>query len=58
VGVALRGMPIAGDPDGARIARRARELIGDAAYAAAFERGATMPREKALAMVDPAPSDS
>ncbi|MGH3382215.1 MAG: tetratricopeptide repeat protein, partial [Actinoallomurus sp.] len=52
-GSALRGMSMAGDRDVARVARRARELIGDAAYASAFERGAALPREEARALVDP-----
>ncbi|WP_329256371.1 winged helix-turn-helix domain-containing protein [Actinoallomurus sp. NBC_01490] len=50
-GAALRGISVAGDPDIARVARRAGELIGEAAYAAAFARGATMAREEALALV-------
>jgi predicted ATPase/DNA-binding SARP family transcriptional activator len=52
-GIALRGMSVAGDPDVARIAGRARELIGETAYASAFERGAEMPREEALALLGP-----
>jgi predicted ATPase len=55
-GSALRGMSVAGDPDVARVARRAKALIGDEAYASAFERGTAMPREEALALVGPAPS--
>ncbi|MFB9838395.1 hypothetical protein, partial [Actinoallomurus acaciae] len=50
-GRALRGVSVAGDPDVARVARRAAELIGEVAYASAFERGATMPREEALGFV-------
>ena len=50
-GKTLRGMSIAGDPDVARVAGRAKALAGDAAYTAAYERGAAMPREEALALV-------
>ena len=53
-GIALRGTPVAGDPDVARVAGRARELIGDTAYASAFERGTGMSREEALALLGPA----
>ena len=52
-GCALRGISVAGDHDVARVALRARELIGDAAYVSAFERGAALPREEARALVDP-----
>jgi tetratricopeptide (TPR) repeat protein len=51
--IALRGMSVAGDPDVARIAGRARELTGETAYASAFERGAAMSREEALALLGP-----
>ncbi|MDN3356681.1 BTAD domain-containing putative transcriptional regulator [Actinomadura sp. DC4] len=50
-GTALRGMSVAGDPDVARVAGGARELIGDAAYASAFERGAELPSQEALALL-------
>jgi predicted ATPase/DNA-binding SARP family transcriptional activator len=52
-GIALRGMSVAGDPDVARIAGRARELIGETAYASAFERGTGMSREEALTLLGP-----
>jgi tetratricopeptide (TPR) repeat protein len=55
-GTALRGISVAGDPDVSRIARRAGELIGEAAYASAFARGAAMPREEAIALIGLAPS--
>ncbi|MCW2920062.1 MAG: protein kinase [Actinomycetia bacterium] len=51
IGRALRGASVPGDPDVARVTTQSRTLIGDAAYAAAFERGVTMPREKALALL-------
>jgi predicted ATPase/DNA-binding SARP family transcriptional activator len=49
-GTALRGMAVAGDPDVARVASRARELIGDEAYTAAYERGAALTHDDALAL--------
>jgi predicted ATPase/DNA-binding SARP family transcriptional activator len=51
VGVGLRGTGVAGDPDIARVARGAQDLIGTGAYASAFQRGAAMPREEALALL-------
>jgi tetratricopeptide (TPR) repeat protein len=51
VGRALRGSSVPGDPDVARITERSRALIGDTAYASAFERGAAMPRDEALAFL-------
>ena len=50
-GTALRGMSVAGDPDVARVAAGVRERIGAEAYASAFERGAGMSREEALALL-------
>jgi hypothetical protein len=52
-GVALRGMSVAGDPDVAWIAGRARTLAGEEAYASAFERGSGMSREEALGLLGP-----
>ncbi|KAA2256922.1 AfsR/SARP family transcriptional regulator [Solihabitans fulvus] len=49
VGVRLRGSSVAGDPDVARIAGRAAELLGRHAYVAAFDRGAALSRDEALA---------
>jgi hypothetical protein len=46
-GQALRGVSIPGDPDVARAAAAARDLIG-AAFDAAFERGAALSRSDAL----------
>ncbi|MGI8329131.1 BTAD domain-containing putative transcriptional regulator [Actinomadura scrupuli] len=51
VGRALRGSSVPGDPDVARITERSRAQLGDTAYASAFERGATMPRDEALAFL-------
>jgi predicted ATPase/DNA-binding SARP family transcriptional activator len=51
IGRALRGGIVPGDPDVARVAARARELVGDAAYTSTYERGATMSQEEALATV-------
>jgi tetratricopeptide (TPR) repeat protein len=52
-GLALRGMSVAGDPDVARASRRARVLLGDAAYTSAYDRGAAMSREEILALIAP-----
>ncbi|WP_030924699.1 BTAD domain-containing putative transcriptional regulator [Streptosporangium amethystogenes] len=51
VGVALRGAVVAGDPDVARVAVGATELIGAEAFAAAFARGAALNRDDALTAV-------
>ncbi len=51
---ALRGMASAGDPDVRRATEQARELTGEAAYATAFSRGATMTREQALTLLETA----
>ncbi|WP_246019383.1 BTAD domain-containing putative transcriptional regulator [Saccharothrix australiensis] len=48
VAVALRGPAEAGDPDVARVAAGARELIGAEAFGAAYARGAAMTAEQAL----------
>lgn len=50
-GVALRGAAVAGDPDVARVAAGATELIGAEAFAAAFARGAALSRDDALTAV-------
>ncbi|MFI9839862.1 BTAD domain-containing putative transcriptional regulator [Nonomuraea sp. NPDC051941] len=51
VGVALRGMAVAGDRDVARIAATATEVLGPAGFAAAYSKGASMSRDDALAML-------
>jgi tetratricopeptide (TPR) repeat protein len=48
-GAALRGAAIAGDPDVARVAQRARAAIGDEAYESQYARGVAMSRAEALA---------
>ncbi|WP_460352629.1 BTAD domain-containing putative transcriptional regulator [Actinoallomurus acanthiterrae] len=50
-GAALRGISLAGDPDVARVADRARDLIGAEAVATARERGAAMSRDEVLALL-------
>ncbi|TDE26918.1 tetratricopeptide repeat protein, partial [Nonomuraea mesophila] len=45
--VALRGTSVAGEPDVARIAAAATEILGPEAFAAAFSRGASMSGDKA-----------
>ncbi|MFI7129013.1 BTAD domain-containing putative transcriptional regulator [Nonomuraea sp. NPDC050153] len=49
VGVALRGMAVAGDRDVARVAAAATEVLGPEGFAAAFAKGASMSRDDALA---------
>ncbi|MEW1845009.1 BTAD domain-containing putative transcriptional regulator [Nonomuraea angiospora] len=49
VGVALRGMAVAGDRDVARIAAAATQVLGPAGFAAAYSKGASMSRDDALA---------
>lgn len=49
VGVALRGMAVAGDADVARISEGARTLVGAESFAAAFAEGAALTRAAALA---------
>ncbi|MBW4718481.1 BTAD domain-containing putative transcriptional regulator [Saccharothrix obliqua] len=51
VAVALRGTARVGDPDVARVTRRARDEIGVEAFAAAYSRGAAMSREEALTTI-------
>jgi predicted ATPase len=51
VGVALRGMAVAGDRDVARIAAAATEVLGPAGFAAAYSKGASMSRDDALAIL-------
>ncbi|MFI7633751.1 BTAD domain-containing putative transcriptional regulator [Nonomuraea sp. NPDC049400] len=48
VGVALRGMAVAGDRDVARVAAAATEVLGAEGFAAAFAKGASMSRDDAL----------
>nr|WP_226899141.1 BTAD domain-containing putative transcriptional regulator [Nonomuraea phyllanthi] len=49
VGVALRGMAVAGDRDVARVAAGATRILGPGGFAAAYAKGAAMSREDALA---------
>ncbi|MFB9626607.1 BTAD domain-containing putative transcriptional regulator [Nonomuraea helvata] len=51
VGVALRGMAVAGDRDVARVAAAATEVLGPDGFAAAFSKGASMSRDDALAVL-------
>ncbi|MEV4747876.1 BTAD domain-containing putative transcriptional regulator [Streptosporangium sp. NPDC049248] len=51
VGVALRGAAVTGDPDVARVAAGATELIGAEAFAAEFARGAALSRDDALTAI-------
>jgi predicted ATPase/DNA-binding SARP family transcriptional activator len=50
-GAALRGISLAGDPDVARVAGLARDLIGAEAAAIAWEQGAAMSRDEVLALL-------
>jgi predicted ATPase/DNA-binding SARP family transcriptional activator len=56
VGAALRGAPMAGDPDVARVAAAARARIGEPAYQRAYRRGAAMTRDQARALLGAPPS--
>jgi predicted ATPase/DNA-binding SARP family transcriptional activator len=47
-GVAVRGTSLPGDPDIGRVVAGATDMIGAAAYAAAFDRGASMTRQEVL----------
>jgi predicted ATPase/DNA-binding SARP family transcriptional activator len=47
-GVALRGMPVAGDPDVTRIAAAAADLAGAEASSRAYRRGLSLTQEEAL----------
>lgn len=58
VGAAVRGAPVAGDPDVARVQVAARARIGEAAYQQAWQRGAAMPRDQALSLLGAPPSAS
>ncbi|MFA1551801.1 BTAD domain-containing putative transcriptional regulator [Actinomadura chokoriensis] len=51
VGTALRGSPVANDPDVERVASAARALLGDGAYEEARARAAALPRDRALALL-------
>ena len=51
-GRALRGSSVEGDPEVARIAASSRVRIGVAAYEAAYQRGAAMTRDQALALLE------
>ncbi|GAA4241819.1 BTAD domain-containing putative transcriptional regulator [Actinomadura meridiana] len=48
---ALQGVQVAGDADMARVSDAARDLVGDAAYEAAFAAGADLSREDAHALL-------
>ncbi|MGP4013064.1 BTAD domain-containing putative transcriptional regulator [Streptomyces sp. 4N124] len=50
-GVVLRGMPVAGDPDVARIAAAARQLAGAPAYERAYARGRSLTQREALTIL-------
>jgi hypothetical protein len=50
--VALRGTAVAGDPNVAHTAARAKELIGSAAFTAAYERGTALSHDEALARTE------
>lgn len=50
--VAVRGTAVAGDPDVARTARAARDLIGADAFAEAYARGAASSRHEVLAVAE------
>ncbi|MEV0380567.1 BTAD domain-containing putative transcriptional regulator [Nonomuraea sp. NPDC050643] len=56
VGVALRGMAMAGDRDVARIAATATARLGAETFATAYARGASMSRDDALATLTAAGS--
>jgi hypothetical protein len=56
VGAALRGASVAGDPDVARVEAAARVRIGEAAYRRAYQQGAAMTRDQALAVLGAPPS--
>jgi tetratricopeptide (TPR) repeat protein len=48
---ALRGAPVAGDPDVARVSAAARARLGDIAYEQAYQRGAAMTRDETLTLL-------
>ncbi|WNV84528.1 BTAD domain-containing putative transcriptional regulator [Umezawaea sp. Da 62-37] len=50
--VALRGTTATGDPDVARLASAATEVLGSTAFAEAFARGAALSRAQALTALD------
>jgi predicted ATPase/DNA-binding SARP family transcriptional activator len=58
VGAALRGASVPGDPHIARVSAEARARIGEAAYQRAYQRGAAMTRDQALALLGAPPSAS
>ncbi|MBP2325776.1 putative ATPase/DNA-binding SARP family transcriptional activator [Kibdelosporangium banguiense] len=49
--IAIRGMPLIGDPDITRVTDQAIAVIGKDAFTAAFERGAALTREQALSLI-------
>ncbi|MCW2864479.1 MAG: putative ATPase [Actinoallomurus sp.] len=53
--VAVRGTPAPADPEVARVAAGAKDLVGAQTYASAFARGTTMTRDQALALLGVAP---
>jgi predicted ATPase/DNA-binding SARP family transcriptional activator len=56
VAAALRGAPVAGDPDVARVAAAARAGVGEPAYRRAYQRGAAMTRDQARTLLGAPPS--
>ncbi|MCE7003516.1 tetratricopeptide repeat protein [Kibdelosporangium philippinense] len=50
-GTAIQGMPLAGDPEIARVAAEAKALTSGDEFAEAFARGAGMAQEEALTLV-------
>ncbi|GAB2835350.1 BTAD domain-containing putative transcriptional regulator [Actinoallomurus bryophytorum] len=56
--VAVRGIPMPADPEVARVAAGAKDLVGAQTYASAFARGTTMTRDQALALLGVAPPDA
>jgi predicted ATPase/DNA-binding SARP family transcriptional activator len=57
-GAVLRGASVPGDPDIARVAAAATTHLGEAAYQRAYQRGAAMTYEQALAVLGARPSAS
>jgi hypothetical protein len=49
---------VSGDPDVARVAAAASARLGEAAYRQAYQRGAAMTHEQALALLGAPPSAS
>jgi predicted ATPase/DNA-binding SARP family transcriptional activator len=58
VGRLLRGSSVAGDPDVARVSAAAKARIGEEAFELAYQQGAAMTRDQALATLGAPPSAS